>query len=78
VVGGNSNADPESALPKGAIYGFYGGEQADFHAMLLQELVDQVKEGKLVVQIGKKYRIDEIVEAHHVMEENTAGGKSGC
>lgn len=75
VVGGNSNVDPDSALPKGATYGFYGGEQEDFHAMPLQELIDQVEAGKLVVQIGKKYHIDEIVEAHRVMEENTAGGK---
>lgn len=75
VVGGNSSVDPDSALPKGATYGFYGGEQEDFHAMPLQELIDQVEEGKLEVQIGKKFTIDEIVEAHRVMEENTAGGK---
>jgi NADPH:quinone reductase-like Zn-dependent oxidoreductase len=75
VVGGNSNANPEEVLPKGATYGFYGGEQEDFHAMPLQAMVDQVGEGKLVVQIGKKFNIDEIVEAHRVMEENTAGGK---
>lgn len=75
VVGGNSNANPEDTLPKGATYGFYGGEQEDFHAMPLQQMVDQVANGKLVVQIGKKFTIDEIVEAHRVMEENTAGGK---
>jgi NADPH:quinone reductase-like Zn-dependent oxidoreductase len=75
VVGGNTNADLEDVLPKGATYGFYGGEQEDFHAMPLQEMVDQVAEGKLVVQIGKKFSIGEIVEAHRTMEENTAGGK---
>ena len=74
-MGGNSNANPEDVLPNGATYGFYGGEQEDFHAMPLQEMVDQVGEGKLVVQIGKKFNIDEIVDAHRVMEENTAGGK---
>lgn len=75
VVGGNRNADPDSALPKGASYGFYGGEQEDFHAMPLQELVDAVAEGKLVVQIGKKFHIDEIVAASTAQEENMAGGK---
>jgi hypothetical protein len=74
VVGGNRNADPESALQKDATYCFYGGEQENFHAMPLHGLVDQVEEGQLFVQIGMKYHIDEIVEAHQVMGENTAGG----
>lgn len=59
VVGGNS--------------GFYGGEQEDFHAMPLEKLVKQVVDGTLPIQIGKTFRIDEIVEAHRVMEQNTAG-----
>jgi NADPH:quinone reductase-like Zn-dependent oxidoreductase len=43
--------------------------------MPLQELVKQIAEGKLSVQIGKTFRLDEIVEAHRCMEENKAGGK---
>jgi NADPH:quinone reductase-like Zn-dependent oxidoreductase len=41
----------------------------------LQELVDQIAAGTLRVQIGKTFSLDEIVEAHRVMEENKAGGK---
>lgn len=75
VVGGNNNSDLRSALPVGATYGFYAGEQEDFHAMPLQELVKQVVDGTLPVQIGRTFHIDEIVEAHRTMEQNTAGGK---
>jgi len=41
----------------------------------LQDLVEQVAAGMLRVQIGKTFRLDEIVEAHRCMEENKAGGK---
>jgi NADPH:quinone reductase-like Zn-dependent oxidoreductase len=75
VVGGNNNSDLRSALPAGATYGFYGGEQEDFHTMPLQKLVKQVVDGTLPVQIGRTFHIDEIVEAHRTMEKNTAGGK---
>ena len=71
VVGGNV----DKALPAGATYEFYGGEQEDFHAMPLEKLVKQVVDGKLPVQIGKTFHIDEIVEAHRMMEQNKAGGK---
>ena len=75
VVGGSSTADIKSALPAGATYAFHGGEQKDFHAMPLEELVQAVHEGKLPVTIGKTFHIDDIVEAHRTMEQNTAGGK---
>ena len=41
----------------------------------LQELVDQIAAGRLRVQVGKIFHLDEIVEAHRCMEENKAGGK---
>ena len=41
----------------------------------LEELCVQIKEGKLSVKVGKVFRLEEIVEAHRVMEENSAGGK---
>jgi NADPH:quinone reductase-like Zn-dependent oxidoreductase len=75
VVGGNNEFDLRSALPAGATYGFYGGEQEDFHAMPLGKLVKQVVDGTLLIQIGKTFHIDEIVEAHRAQEQNTAGGK---
>jgi NADPH:quinone reductase-like Zn-dependent oxidoreductase len=41
----------------------------------LEKLAEQVAAGRLHVQVGKTFRLDEIVEAHRCMEENKAGGK---
>jgi NADPH:quinone reductase-like Zn-dependent oxidoreductase len=41
----------------------------------LNELAKQIEEGTLKVQVGKVFRLDEIVEAHRLMEANKAGGK---
>jgi NADPH:quinone reductase-like Zn-dependent oxidoreductase len=41
----------------------------------LTELVKQIAAGKLRVQVARTFRLDEIVEAHRLMEENRAGGK---
>jgi NADPH:quinone reductase-like Zn-dependent oxidoreductase len=43
--------------------------------MPFDDLLQQIASGELPVQIGKVFRLDEIVEAHRVMEENKAGGK---
>jgi NADPH:quinone reductase-like Zn-dependent oxidoreductase len=41
----------------------------------LEELAQQIAAGTLKVQIGRVFQINEIVEAHRLMEENKAGGK---
>ena len=41
----------------------------------LDELVEQVAAGTLQVQVGRVFKLDDIVEAHRCMEENKAGGK---
>jgi NADPH:quinone reductase-like Zn-dependent oxidoreductase len=38
-------------------------------------VVDAVEAGAFKPPIGKTFSIDEIVEAHRAMEDNTAGGK---
>jgi NADPH:quinone reductase-like Zn-dependent oxidoreductase len=53
----------------------YAGEAEDFMSMPLQELVDQIAAGSLQVKVGRLFHLDEIVEAHRLMEENKAGGK---
>lgn len=66
---------PMEAIPTAVCLTSYAGESANFMAMPLQELVGQVEAGTLKVQVGKVFRLDEIVEAHRLMEENKAGGK---
>lgn len=75
VVGGNVARGVAAVLPEGAKSEFYGGEQEDFHAMPLQQLLDMVADGRLLIQVGKVFSIDEIAEAHDTMEQNKAGRK---
>ena len=38
-------------------------------------ILQQIAAGRLHVQIGKTFQLDDIVQAHRCMEENRAGGK---
>jgi NADPH:quinone reductase-like Zn-dependent oxidoreductase len=69
------NFSPMDAIPTAVNLTTYDGGAEDFMLMPLQELVKQIAEGRLSVQIGRTFRLDEIVEAHRCMEENKAGGK---
>jgi NADPH:quinone reductase-like Zn-dependent oxidoreductase len=69
------NFAPMEAIPTAVCLTSYAGESEDFMSMPFQQLVDQVATGNLHIQIGQTFHLDEIVEAHRVMEENTAGGK---
>lgn len=69
------NFAPMDAIPTAVYLTSYAGESEDFLRTPLQELVDQIAAAKLQVQVGKIFRLDEIVEAHRAMEENKAGGK---
>jgi len=69
------NFAPMDAIPTAVYLTSYAGESEDFLRTPLQELVDQIAAAKLQVQVGKIFRLDQIVEAHRAMEENKAGGK---
>jgi NADPH:quinone reductase-like Zn-dependent oxidoreductase len=60
------------AIPTAVYLTSYAG---DFIRTPLNQLARQIAAGKLKLQIGKTFHLEEIVEAHRVMEENTAGGK---
>jgi NADPH:quinone reductase-like Zn-dependent oxidoreductase len=66
---------PMDSIPKAVYLTTYGGDVEDFMMMPLQELVDQVAAGSLRAPIGKVFHIDDIVEAHRLMDSNAAGGK---
>ena len=66
---------PMEAIP-GAVYlTIYDGGPKDFMATPLAQLAEQIKAGKLSVKPGKVFRLDEIVEAHRMMDSNSTGGK---
>jgi NADPH:quinone reductase-like Zn-dependent oxidoreductase len=66
---------PMDEIPTGVCLTTYSGGAEDFVLTPLEQLVEQIAAGTLHVQIGRTFRLDEIVEAHRYMEENKAGGK---
>ena len=53
----------------------YMGGPEEFMALPLQQLVKWVEEGKLKLPIGKVFNLEQIVEAHELMEKNAVQGK---
>ena len=78
IVGNQWTLDrfaPMDAIPTGVYLTAYAGDSEDFMRTPLNELARQIEAGTLHLQAGKTFRLDEIVSAHRLMEENKAGGK---
>jgi len=69
------NFSPMESIPTAVNLTTYAGGPEDFIATPLEELAEKIKAGKLKVHIGRVFRLDDIIEAHRVMEENKAAGK---
>jgi NADPH:quinone reductase-like Zn-dependent oxidoreductase len=67
---------PMDWLPNGVRLTAYSGEADGLPAAGLQGYLDAVAEGSAVVPIGRRYRLDDIVQAHRDLEANTVGGKA--
>jgi NADPH:quinone reductase-like Zn-dependent oxidoreductase len=67
--------DPMAAIPTAVGLTTYAGEAEDFMRMPLEDLIKQIATSALTVQVGKVFHLDEIVEAHRLMDSNKAGGK---
>jgi NADPH:quinone reductase-like Zn-dependent oxidoreductase len=66
---------PMEVIPTAVCLTTYDGGPQDFMLTPLEELVEQIAAGALRVQVGRTFRLDDIVEAHRCIEENRAGGK---
>jgi NADPH:quinone reductase-like Zn-dependent oxidoreductase len=66
---------PMDVIPTGVCLTVYAGENDDFMRTPLEELAQQIAAGSLRIPIGRTFHLDQIVEAHRLMEENRAGGK---
>jgi len=66
---------PMEAIPTTVHLTSYAGEAPDFIRTPLQEFVREIEAGRTQVKIGRVFRLEDIVEAHRAMEDNTAGGK---
>ena len=69
---------PMEAIPTTVHLTSYAGEAADFMRTPLQEFVREIEAGRTQVQLGRVFRLEDIVEAHRSMEDNTASGKLVC
>jgi NADPH2:quinone reductase len=66
---------PIDWLPNGVRLTAYSGEASDLTPLELQGFLDAVAAGHARVPIGRTFAMEDIVEAHTVMEDGTAGGK---
>jgi NADPH:quinone reductase-like Zn-dependent oxidoreductase len=69
------NFSPMDVIPTSVCLTIYDGGPEDFMLTPFDELVEQVAAGTLRVQVGRVFRLDDIVEAHRCVEENRVGGK---
>ncbi|MEB8347032.1 zinc-binding alcohol dehydrogenase family protein [Flavobacteriaceae bacterium KMM 6898] len=53
----------------------YKGESKNLSKELLQEFIDEVENGTIVLNIDKVFQLDEVSAAHQYMEDNNAKGK---
>jgi NADPH:quinone reductase-like Zn-dependent oxidoreductase len=70
-----SDFAPMDVIPTAVSLTTYSGDAADFMATPMQRLADEVAAGTLHVASGPVFKLEEIAKAHHMMEENGAGGK---
>lgn len=66
---------PIDYLPKGVRLTAYSGEAADLPAHVLQDFLDDVAAGHAVVPLDRTYALDQVRDAHALMENGEARGK---
>ena len=66
---------PMDWLPNGVRLTAYSGEAADLPGPTLQRFLDDVAGGQATIPLGRVYRLDQVVQAHHDMEAGTLSGK---
>ncbi|KAF2673420.1 Zn-dependent oxidoreductase [Microthyrium microscopicum] len=78
IVGNKWTMDgvnPMELIPHAVKLTAYSGGITDFQKTPLTQLLKDIESGDIKVPIGKVFRIDEIVQAHELMDSNKAGGK---
>ena len=66
---------PMGAIPSTVNLTTYSGGSQNFIDTPLQAVVNEVEGQRMTPRIGRVFQLDDIVEAHRCMEDNTAGGK---
>jgi NADPH:quinone reductase-like Zn-dependent oxidoreductase len=66
---------PIDYLPSGVRLTAYGGDASDLPPDVLQGFLDDVAAERVIVPLAHTYRLEDIVDAHTLMEHGSAGGK---
>jgi len=69
------NFSPMGTIPNSVYLTIYSGGPSEFKETPLNDLLKQIEAGKVPIQVGKVFKLDEIVQAHDAMEKNLARGK---
>lgn len=70
------NINPMELIPSAVCLTAYSGSELDFKRTPLEEMAKNVASGEMKIQIGKVFHgLENIVEAHELMDSNKAGGK---
>lgn len=78
IVGNTWNLkemNPMDLIPSAVYLTVYAGGNEDFMNMPLEEMAQSVAKGEMKLQIGKVFKLDQIAEAHELMDSDMAGGK---
>ena len=66
---------PMGQIPTGVKLTSYSGGSSDITPEQLQQFVTAVEEGRLKVTIARRFQLEEVQEAHRLMDENRVAGK---
>jgi len=69
------NFSPMDAIPTSVKLTCYAGGVTDFINTPLQKFIHDIETGTVKVNIGAVFKLNDIVRAHRMMEDNLAGGK---
>ena len=69
------NFAPMDSIPMAVYLTGYMGDVDEFIATPMDELVKQIADGSMKIQVGKVFHLEDIVEAHRLLDSGKAGGK---
>jgi len=69
------NFSPMDAIPTSVKLTSYAGGVTDFINTPLQRFIRDIEMGTVKINIGAVFKLNDIVQAHRMMETNLAGGK---
>jgi len=78
ILGGEwilDHFEPMREIPTGVKLTAYSGESSDISVEQLQQYVEWVEQGKLMIQTGPVFKFEDLPKAHELMDANKAGGK---